>query len=246
MKILSYSKLTNNKYKIVFENNFSIVLFEEVILSNNILFKENLTIEEIRKYEFENSYYNSYYDALKFISKKMQSEEEIKIFLKKKDVLDKNINKIVNTFKKQNLIDDKRYASMYVNDKFNLSKKGNLKIKNELIKKGIDINVIENALSKIEYSDKISKINALIEKKLRLNCKYNGEVLKYRVLSELTLEGFEKDIVLECISNFDFNLDEDKKLHLKEKLLNRYNSKLSDTKLKQKVRNELSKFGIYD
>ena len=45
MKIEKIKKLSNNKYKLVFVDNDSLTLYEDVILDNNILFKKDIDDE---------------------------------------------------------------------------------------------------------------------------------------------------------------------------------------------------------
>ena len=100
MKIKSFKKEKNNKYKIIFENGEDIVLYDDVIVKYNLLVNKTFDtnkLEEIIKY---NSNLDAYYLALKYISKKMRTKLEIRKYLEKKDIdsktIDETINKLVN------------------------------------------------------------------------------------------------------------------------------------------------------
>ena len=67
MKIEKIKKLSNNKYKLVFVDNDSLTLYEDVILDNNILFKKDIDDELLNKLIVDNKYYEVYNKVLKFV-----------------------------------------------------------------------------------------------------------------------------------------------------------------------------------
>ena len=70
MKIEKIKKLSNGKYKIIFEGNESITTYEDVILEENILYKKELDNELINKINIRNNYYKIYTKTLKYIMTK--------------------------------------------------------------------------------------------------------------------------------------------------------------------------------
>ena len=77
MKIEKIQKLKNNKYKILLENKEIITTYDDVILQNNLLFKNDVSSELLNKINNETLYYDCYNKVLKFIDKKLRSEKEI-------------------------------------------------------------------------------------------------------------------------------------------------------------------------
>ena len=67
MKIEKIKKLSNSKYKLVFVDNDSLTLYEDVILDNNILFKKDIDDELLNKIIIDNKYYEVYNKVLKFV-----------------------------------------------------------------------------------------------------------------------------------------------------------------------------------
>src|SRR5699024_2710056 len=121
--------------------------FDEVIINYNLLYKKTIDDELLQKILEENEFYDVYYKTINFISKKLRSEKEIIEFLSKFDV-DKN--KIIDKLKSINLINDKNFVKAYIQDRINLSNDGLDKIKNDLIKHNIDINLIMEEINKID------------------------------------------------------------------------------------------------
>ena len=136
MKIKKYIKTGSNKYKIVLENDESIILYEDVILKYELLLKKEISdLDELLKY---NSKFELYDKALGFISKKLRSEVEIRKYLSKYTTNESDIDNIINKLYENNFLNNKLYIKSYINDKFYLSLEGPIKIKNDLSSKITD------------------------------------------------------------------------------------------------------------
>ena len=83
MKIQKYIKDRQNKYKVVIDDE-EYILYDDVIVKYNLLLKseiDNSSFEEIKTYNDE---LKSYYDSIKYISRRLRSEKEIYEYLEKK------------------------------------------------------------------------------------------------------------------------------------------------------------------
>ena len=145
MKIVKIQKLANSKYNIILDNE-KITTFDNVILKYNLLYKKEITKEEVTKIIGESKYYDAYNKALKYSTKKIRSEREIKKYLDKFDLNEKEKKSIIDKFRELNIINNRNYCKAFINDKIHLSKYGINKIKNMLIKEGIESFIIEEEI----------------------------------------------------------------------------------------------------
>ncbi len=202
MKIEKIKK-NGKKYKIILDNGLEIKTYDDVIINHNLLYNKTIDSELLDKINKENDYYDVYYKVINLLSKKLRSEKEIKEFLDKYDV-DKN--KIINKLKSINLINDKNFAKAYISDRINLSNDGIDKIKNDLLKHNIDLNLIMEEISKIDNELIDKKIAKLIIKKTN-NSKYSGFKLKYKVVNDLINLGYDKSKIIEIYDSLDIKND---------------------------------------
>ena len=121
MKILKFVKDKGNKYKVIIDDD-EYVIHDDTIVKYNLLIKKEITKSELDEILLYNQEMDSFYLALKYISKKMRSEREIREYLKKKEVASAVIDKVIVALRKRNYIDDERYIRAYINDQVNLSK----------------------------------------------------------------------------------------------------------------------------
>lgn len=245
MEIIKYKKINGGRYKILFDNN-EIVLYEDVIIKNSLLSKKNINIDLLEKLLKDNEYYEVYNIAIKYIEIKMRSKRELINYLEKKNFDGNIINRVIEELEKINLINDNSYMKAYINDKVNLSNVGPLKIKEELLKEKIDEENIYEYLKEFDNKVWISKINKIIEKKIKLNKNKSNLYLKKTLYNNLLLLGYPNELINECINSIKVdNTDILKKEY--NKLYKKLSKKYNDEKLEYIIKNELYKKGFdYD
>ena len=84
--------------------------------------------------------------ALHFLKFRPRSVFEVEQKLKTKGFEDKEIEKLILALKKEKLLDDQKFAKMWVRDRNLLKPEGSFLLKLELRKLGVSDNDIENAL----------------------------------------------------------------------------------------------------
>lgn len=230
MKIKKIEKKKNGKYEIILENNEKVKTYDEVILNNNILFHKELDDDTRVKIDGESYYYDVYNKIIKMISVRLRCEEEIKDFLKKCDLNDKEKDKIILSLKQNGLINDESFARAYIHDKVNFSNLGPLKIKSELEKYNIDNNIIINSMKDIDDTVFDEKVKKYVLKKVKNNHKYSKSMLAKKIKNELYLMGYN-----------DINIDEyimEDELILEKEMLKEYEKlkvKCSSSDIKNKI-----------
>ena len=175
------------------------------------------------------------------MKKKLRSEKEIKEYMNKKEIKDQE--KIIKKLKDSNLINDELYAKAFIHDRISFSNDGINKIKTELIKQGIEENIIENELNKIDRKDQKEKLEKLIIKKLNTNTKYSDKIMKQKIINYFINLGHNKEDIIEILEKNNTN---DTEIIKKEydKLYNKYKTKYEGEKLKYTIKQKLYQKGF--
>lgn len=239
MKIESFKKVSTNKYKLIFSDQSYLTVYEDVVVKNNLLINKEIDIEKIKK---ANNEIDIYYQALSYLNKKMRSIFELKKYLNSKDYSAKSVEVTINQLKTEGYLNDLKYAEAFVNDRVNLSNEGPYKIKNDLESHQIDIDIIEKVISKIKPQDLEEKIKRIIAKNLKANKKYNGQVLKMKILNKFINLGYNMDQVISLLENYNLNNQLDIKKDY-DKLYDKYKLKYDDYKLKMTIKQKLYQKG---
>jgi len=240
MLIRKIEKLKNNKYKIIMDNEI-IITYDNVIIENSLLYKKCIDNELYLNIINKTKYYDVYNKTLKYILKQRKSEKEIRDYLLKYEISDNDRESIINKLYNLNLLNDSEYCIAYINDNIYLGKKGINKIKLELIKKGVSVDIIDHYLSKIDKNLIIEKLQKLIKNKIQANKKHSNNYLKQKILNDMLIMGYSKDDILDILeiefnsnnNNLDILKNVYKKLHLK------LSKKYSGVELKSKLKQSL-------
>ncbi len=204
MKIIKYEKKKNDKYKLFLEDNEILELYENVIIDNNLLYKKEIDDDLYHKLQKENQLEDNYQNALKYISIRLRSINEVKDYLKKKNVDDKISLKIIDRLIKNGYLNDLVFAKAFVNDKLNFTSSGELKIENELKKLKVADDIINSVISDIDKDKIRAKINKIIDKDIKANHKYQGFMLKNKIYNHLFSLGYMKSDIISELNNYDF------------------------------------------
>lgn len=242
MKIKKFKKDKSGKYKVFFNDNISYLLYDDTIIKYNLLSKKEITdklFNEIIKY---NSFFEYYNKCIKYISTKMRTDKEIEKYLLKYNVEKNIISDIISLLYERGFLNKNNYLIAFVNDQFNLTKNGPLKIKKALCDLGYSDEEIETHLNKYDWN---IRIDNLIHKKIKSNHNLSNKMLKNKLLDELIRLGYEKSEISKYLINDNIFLEDDNILE-KElvKVLRKYERKYDSYELKNKVINYLYKKGF--
>ena len=111
--------------------------------------------------------------------------------------------KIIELLKKENFINEERYAIGFVKDKFNYNKWGKLKIKAHLKAKNIPGELIKQALDAIDNETyKQTIVNLLAAHRRSVKAKNEYE-LKAKLLRYGLSKGFESSLLYDLLNTFE-------------------------------------------
>ena len=132
-------------------------------------------------------------------SKKELSAREVMIGLQKYQLKLSEKHKLINRLKKEKYIDHIRYAKAFTNDRFNFYKWGKLKIKQQLLIKGIEESLIDDALNLIDKNAYQALIKDLaLKKKAQISIDDSFKA-KQKICNALNTKGFEGELVYEIV-----------------------------------------------
>ena len=242
MKIEKFIKDNGNKYKVIIDDD-TYKLYDDTIIKYNLLSKKDINKKELDEILLYNDELLSYYESIKYITRKLRSEKEIREYLKKKDIDSNTINKTVKKLYDNNFLNQEIYLKSYINDKLNLSNDGPLKIKRDLLKLGLKEEDIDEHINLISNDIWLDRIDTIISKRIKGNTKYSSYMLRNKTLLYVSNLGYYKDDIVSILNRYDI-IDKDIFLKEKEKAIKELSKKYSGYELDQKVRMRLYRKGF--
>ena len=202
MKIEKYESINNGQYKIYLSDGTILKINSDVIINNNLLYKKEIDNTLLNKILKENDNANIYNKCVKYISVRLRSKKEIIDYLKKSNI--DNTADIIDKLTKNNLINDEVFTKAFIKDKINFTSYGPYRIRQELNKYNIDNEIIDKYINDIDEETLIDKVDKQINKMIKSNRKYSGNILKSKIYNNLYNNGFDKDMIINVLNNYNF------------------------------------------
>ncbi len=150
----------------------------------------------------------SYDEALKraaaLCSRQEQCTRQILEKLRLWDMDDQEAQKIITNLQKEKFLDDGRYANFYVKDKFRFNTWGKIKILHMLRQKGIEEEVIIQALDQISDAEYFEACSDLIRKKSAAIKDTNQFTRKGKLFRYAAGRGFESDLIHQILNRNEY------------------------------------------
>jgi len=194
-----------NKVQVTFSDSTSIKLSSDVYKKFPVRVGENLDEKFLDLIKQENEYFEVKKSALRFLSVRSHSSQELYRKLLKKKFSSEIIEKVLSDLLSLGYLNDRKFAEQYFNE---LVGKlfGPLKIKNEMIKRGIAKEIIDEVLSDYFNNDEMQKdvVEKLLSKK-KFPKKITNRNDLQKLYNHLISRGFSSEVVMECLrERFDF------------------------------------------
>lgn len=191
-----------DKIHIYIDGEYRLTVDEIFWFSCGYISGDEIDEEELTAFEEAAGSRRVFNSALNSLDYRDHSEKEIRAKLMRKhgaEYVDEAVEKLIEL----DLINDRRYAENYARELFEHKKFGKIRIKSELIAKGIASDIASetvNSLFEDEEPDNIQRIVDIIEKKYYN--RMNDEVGRKKVFSALQRMGYSFSDIREAMSEF--------------------------------------------
>lgn len=201
MRIVSIEQENKGQKKIEFENGLELLFYKKEIASFHL--EENM---EISDSIFDEIYRGILGKRVKkramFLLEKMdRSKQQLKDKLKTNDYPQELIEEAVIYVEKFGYLDDKRFAENYI--EFRQNNKSRTRLKMELIQKGIDKSIIEEAMDMSYESNEVDMIKQILTKKRFYEEEMDSDK-KRKLYQSLLRKGFKNSDIMHAMKCDDY------------------------------------------
>ena len=200
MKIDKYEKIGVGKYRIFLSNGEVLDLYDDVIVSNQLLLKKELDSNTYDKIIRDNLLQDKYNSCVKYITVRIRCTKEIENYLKKKNVSDEDIVLIIDKLKRNKILDDEVFCECFIKDKLKFTSWGPYRIIRELNNYNINNDII-NKYSYLMNEEVIyDKLYKLIIKSINSNHKLDNSKLRNKIYRNYLNMGFKSDMIVNILN----------------------------------------------
>lgn len=199
----------NPRRKSVYLNHsFAFGLDQETLFKFGLRVGDRLTDEEIGKILQTENKRKAKEVALNLLSYRARSEKEISQKLKGKGYSQEIIEHVITDLRRVNLLNDYEFACGWIKDRLKNRPRGVALLKQELIRKGIEKEIIEKALNEFYPEGEEVKIaSELVKKRGKRYKELDRKIARKRMSDFLLRRGFSYEVVKEVLGRFP-DLDE--------------------------------------
>lgn len=204
MKITKIEQQKRNKdrFSLFIDDEFYMGIDQDVIIKHYLtkgMEVDEKFLNEIIKTEEQNKSNNT---ALNYISFKPRSEKEVRTKLKDKEFDEDIIDNTIAFLYKYNYLNDYDYGKSLINDKKNFKKAGTNLLKQELYKKGIAKDTIQELIEEsYDYDEEYEMAYAVAIKKYNLIKNEDKNSIYRKLYSLLGRKGYGFDIINKVVKN---------------------------------------------
>lgn len=184
------------RYSIFVEGKYAFSLGDTALLQSKLVTGQELTekqVSELKQLSSEDKLYNM---TIQYIALRSRTKWEIKTYLERKKASPALVDTILNKLSVIGLIDDKKFARAYVNDRQLLRPTSRRKIILELRKKHIADSTIQEVMG-LEINNDKQALRAIIEIKRR-QAKYKDNL---KLMQYLARQGFNYGDIKDALNN---------------------------------------------
>jgi regulatory protein len=138
--------------------------------------------------------------AMDLCSRREYCSDDISNKLTHWGIENSDAEKIIRVLIKENFINDLRYATAFVRDKFNYNKWGKIKIASHLKLKKIPSEIIRSALNQIDNNAYMNLLNDILTAHKRTIKAKNQYDMKAKLLRYGLSKGFESTLLYDLIN----------------------------------------------
>ena len=162
------AKTREKRVNIYLDGKYSLTLLAEVVLKERLRVGQELSDDEITNLAGKDSYQRSLNTAARLLGYRPRSEAEIAQRLRRRGFDDASSVKALNYLKDRGLVDDTAFAHYWIENRESFSPRSRRLTGLELRRKGLDREIIEQAIGQIDenesaYRAAASKARHLVE-----------------------------------------------------------------------------------
>ena len=194
MKIIRVVRKDEKNVIVYFDNDVKLILSEDVFYNSGLRKDDEVSEDRYSFFIEQNILFHIKQRALSFLGRRFHSERELLQKLKSKSYEERLIKIVLQNLKDQSFIDDKNFASHFIEEKLKRKKWGMNKIKSALYTKGVSSKIIDELLKEFDNTENnLESISEIVAKKINQLRKRNIDEKKLyqKVITFLLSRGFD-------------------------------------------------------
>ncbi|MBD3184097.1 hypothetical protein GF312_17565 [Candidatus Poribacteria bacterium] len=200
-----------SRRSIFLDGNFFCGVGEDVLVKLQLKKGMEIDDKELKKLLYEEELSKAKNYTYRILGRRMYTTKEIRDKLQERGYVDDIVVEVISTLERYGYLDDKLYAEEWIQSRMRSKPKGKIVIRQELTRKGVDKNIIEESLNEaFDESWETDMAMELARSKVKSYAKDDLFAAKRKLYSFLLRRGFNYDTVKQVVDQVleDGNVEE--------------------------------------
>ena len=245
MKITKIEK-KKRLYLLELDETEKLYVTEDTIVHFMLSKGMNITEQELKEIQEYAQFSYGKNLALYHLSFKQRTVKEVNDYLRKHDMEEETIVHVIDNLKKDNWLDDAKYAHSFIHFNLLSGDKGAYALKQKLMQKGIAASIIDDELHQHDFTNLAETVAQKLLKKYQ--GKLPEKALHDKILQQLINKGFSYEEAKIAYQSLTIEDDDEKQQELLYKELDKqyrkYSKKYDGYDLKQRLTKALARKGF--
>lgn len=194
-------KRKKNRFNLYLDDNFFCSLSEDIIIGSKIEIGQQITKKELEKLIQKDQLDKALNKAIRLLSYRSRTENEIRKKLLEKKFDNKIIAKVIKKLQKMGYLSDQFFIESWIRDRINIKPSGKKLLKIELIKKGIPETKAQKFLEKLVNPKIELQMAEKAFRKAQKNYRHlTGYEKKQKITAYLARRGFEWTLIEQLLN----------------------------------------------
>ena len=204
MKITRIVKKDENNVIVYLDNDEKLFLTYEVFMKNGLRKNDEIPADHFQYLIRENQRYHIKHRAFSYLGRRHHSIFELRTKLRQKEYDKDMVEEIISELTANKYLDDLEFSRLFADENIRLKLLGKNKIKGELIKRGVDAQIISDVLNeKFPDGNDVDNAMELATKKYKTLRNRNLEEikLKQKLYAFLSSRGYDYETSKTAVEN---------------------------------------------
>jgi regulatory protein len=202
--------LNKPRYHIYVDGEFLLSIHEDILVKYRLHKGMELDESEIHEWLEAEEYNKVKQKALHYLSYKPRTTHEVKMYLGRKGFERETVEQVILELEKSGFLNDLEFAKAWVNERQHHKGYGKRRLKQELLNKGMDPAVVDEALIHIGEEDERQLAISIAERRYLRLCHESWPRIERRLGNYLVRQGFSMGVVYEVLNLFRARHEEEK------------------------------------
>ncbi|WP_261381307.1 RecX family transcriptional regulator [Paenibacillus cremeus] len=196
-----------HRYNIFIDECFAFSVHEDILIRHRLFKGEYLEETQLQQILYAEEVQKAYVDALRLLSSRLRSEQEMRARLKQKGFSPEIIKVTLERLDREHYLDDTLFAEQLTKQRLESQKKGRHWIKQELQQRGINKETIHSTMEQVNEETEFRMAYALAEKRYAGELRKDASKARRKIAAFLARRGYPGGIVSRVLSQLPAESD---------------------------------------